>query len=179
MKRASLYLDEAQIAALDEACRDQGVSRAELTRCLIAGAIGGSRNNDLAADLAAIEESCGALRGEDDLPIREPAELIHRLGRVARRWPCARPPLVDRKSQIPYADISWWNRQRPAGARSDVWVTDEINPNERNVDQRKRRLSSPSPAARLRSCSTLRSSRSPPNGRKTDGEQPCTPNSPT
>jgi hypothetical protein len=61
MKRTNIYLAEGQAAALDRAAEAEGVSRAELIRELIDRAIGGHPGADLTADLAAIEDSFGAL----------------------------------------------------------------------------------------------------------------------
>ncbi|HTZ23038.1 MAG TPA: CopG family transcriptional regulator [Streptosporangiaceae bacterium] len=66
MKRTNIYLAEGQAAALDRVARAEGVSRAELIRELIGRAIGGGQSgSDLAADLAAIDGSFGALAGEE------------------------------------------------------------------------------------------------------------------
>jgi hypothetical protein len=65
MKRTNIYLAEGQAAALDRVARAEGVSRAELIRELIDRAIGGRSGADLAADLAAIDESFGTLAGEE------------------------------------------------------------------------------------------------------------------
>jgi hypothetical protein len=73
MHRTNIYLTEEQCATLDELARLAGTSRAELIRRLIDQAIA-SDGQDLVGDLAAIEESFGALaddmivfeRGPDD-----------------------------------------------------------------------------------------------------------------
>jgi metal-responsive CopG/Arc/MetJ family transcriptional regulator len=66
VKRTSIYLAGGQAAALDRVARAEGVSRSELIRELIDRAIGGGQSGaDLAADLAAIEESFGTLAGEN------------------------------------------------------------------------------------------------------------------
>jgi Ribbon-helix-helix protein, copG family len=65
MNRTSIYLAEGQAEALDRAAEAEGVSRAELIRGLIDRAIGGQRGADLAADLAAIEASFGAVDGQE------------------------------------------------------------------------------------------------------------------
>jgi hypothetical protein len=63
MRRTNVYLDEAQTAVLDEVAHGQGISRAELVRRLLDRGIGGGPV-DTEADLAAIEDSFGALAGE-------------------------------------------------------------------------------------------------------------------
>jgi metal-responsive CopG/Arc/MetJ family transcriptional regulator len=63
MRRTNIYLADDQCSALDELARSSGISRAEAIRRLIDEAIA-SDNRDLQSDLAAIEESFGAL-GED------------------------------------------------------------------------------------------------------------------
>ena len=63
MRRTNIYLADDQCSALDELARSSGVSRAEAIRRLIDDAIASDRR-DLQGDLAAIEESFGAL-GED------------------------------------------------------------------------------------------------------------------
>ncbi len=65
MKRADVYLTEGQLAALDRAAAAAGVSRAELIRTLIDRAIGALPRADLAADLAAINDSFGILAGQE------------------------------------------------------------------------------------------------------------------
>lgn len=60
-RRTSIYLEEAQAAALDQAALARGISRAELVRQLIDKGIGGSAS-DLEADLARARESA-TLRG--------------------------------------------------------------------------------------------------------------------
>jgi len=65
MKRTNIYLAEGQAAALDRVAQAEGISRAELIRGLIDRAIGsGQSGADLAADLAAIDGSFGALAGK-------------------------------------------------------------------------------------------------------------------
>lgn len=74
--RTNIYLEARQSAALDEAAEARGISRAELIRQLIDTGIGAGASIDLEADLAAIDDSSGALsransvetiaRGPDD-----------------------------------------------------------------------------------------------------------------
>jgi len=65
MKRTNIYLADGQAEALDRVAAAEGVSRAELIRELIDRAIGGNPGADLAADLAAINESFGILAEQD------------------------------------------------------------------------------------------------------------------
>ena len=67
MKRTNIYLAEGQAAALDEAARARGVSRAELIRQLIDSGISGQQTAELEADLAAIENAFGVLDEEGEL----------------------------------------------------------------------------------------------------------------
>lgn len=64
MQRTNIYLDDAQIEALDRLAGDEGVSRAEIVRRLLDRSLAGD-DRDLAADLQAIDESFGALRDAD------------------------------------------------------------------------------------------------------------------
>lgn len=70
MKRTNIYLDEAQTASLDKLADQQGISRAELIRQLLDGALNDTAGN-LAADLKAIDESFAALR-DVEAPDRKP-----------------------------------------------------------------------------------------------------------
>lgn len=79
-KRTNLYLDDSQTVVLDEVARGQGVSRAELVRQLLDRSINAAPVN-LEADLAAIEDSFGAL-GEEDFAAREPGEREAHLDRI-------------------------------------------------------------------------------------------------
>jgi hypothetical protein len=67
MQRTNIYLDERQLAALDEVASARGVSRAELVRTFIDDGLDGG-SSDLESDLRAIEESAGID------PDREPFE---------------------------------------------------------------------------------------------------------
>ena len=60
MRRTNIYLDEAQLEALDRMASDEGTSRAEVIRRLLDRSLAGD-DSDLAADLEAIEDSFGAL----------------------------------------------------------------------------------------------------------------------
>jgi predicted DNA-binding protein len=82
MKRTNIYLAEGQAAALDRVAKAEGVSRAELIRELIDRAIGGNPGADLAADVAAIDESFGILTG-DEVFARRRDERMERLDRLA------------------------------------------------------------------------------------------------
>jgi len=85
MKRTNIYLAEAQSAALAEASRARGVSRAELIRELIDSGISGTGSVDLDADLAAIDDAFGVLANSDEFIARGPDARARHLGRVARR----------------------------------------------------------------------------------------------
>lgn len=80
MRRTNLYLDEKQTAALDEIARAEGISRAALVRRLVDESIHSNRA-DLDADLAAIEQSFGAL-GDEDLLGRGRDERASHLERL-------------------------------------------------------------------------------------------------
>jgi Ribbon-helix-helix protein, copG family len=60
MHRTNIYLTEEQRAQLDARARAEGISRAELVRNVLDRAIRGDADR-LAADLAAITDSFGAL----------------------------------------------------------------------------------------------------------------------
>lgn len=85
--RTNIYLDEAQAAAVDQAARAQGISRAELVRQLIDKGINTSASSDLEADLAAIDASFGTLDGDDALTViaRGPDDRSRHLHQVASR----------------------------------------------------------------------------------------------
>ncbi len=61
MQRTNIYLDEAQLVILDRMAADEGTSRAEVIRRLLDRSLAGG-DDDLEADLEAIEDSFGALR---------------------------------------------------------------------------------------------------------------------
>lgn len=82
MKRTNIYLDEEQTASLDRLAQQEGVSRAELIRHLLNKALSGGDDN-LAADLEAIDDSFGALR-DLDMPVRHPGSREAHLGRIWR-----------------------------------------------------------------------------------------------
>jgi hypothetical protein len=80
MRRTNIYLDPEQCAALDRRAAEEGVSRAELVRRLVAqGLVGGQRS--LETDLQAIRESFGVLRG-GAAPARGPGGREQHLRRV-------------------------------------------------------------------------------------------------
>lgn len=62
MHRTNIYLDEQQSEQLDQVAAQEGVSRAELIRRLLARALAGT-DHDLEVDLVAIRSSHGVLRG--------------------------------------------------------------------------------------------------------------------
>jgi metal-responsive CopG/Arc/MetJ family transcriptional regulator len=63
MQRTNIYLDDAQIEALDRLATARGVSRAEVVRRLIDRALHGDER-DAASDLAGIEASFGGVTEE-------------------------------------------------------------------------------------------------------------------
>jgi hypothetical protein len=64
MRRTNIYLDDAQCEALDRLAADEGRSRSELIRDLIDRGLG-LTTGSLDDDLAAIEQSFGALQDID------------------------------------------------------------------------------------------------------------------
>ncbi|TDC46820.1 ribbon-helix-helix protein, CopG family [Jiangella ureilytica] len=66
MNRTNIYLTEEQTAALDRLAAQEGTSRAMVIRRLLDRALAGD-DQDLSADLAAIEASFGASRDIDAL----------------------------------------------------------------------------------------------------------------
>lgn len=84
MVRTNIYLEERQTAMLDRLAGEEGVSRAEVIRRLIDRALAG-RDDDLATDLAAIDESFGVL-GELDVPARGTSD---REAHLSRMWQVA------------------------------------------------------------------------------------------
>jgi hypothetical protein len=81
MKRTNIYLDEEQTNSLDELAEQEGVSRAEIIRRLLDRALT-TADNSLAADLAAIDDSFGAI-DDVDVPARS---LGDREDHLARLW---------------------------------------------------------------------------------------------
>ncbi|MBK8447199.1 MAG: ribbon-helix-helix protein, CopG family [Micropruina sp.] len=81
MQRTNIYLEERQTRALDRRAADEGISRAELIRRLLDRAIEG-QDEDLAADLAAIDESFGAV---PDLRV-DPRTVDERDAHLDRLW---------------------------------------------------------------------------------------------
>ena len=84
MQRTTVYLDAEQAKALDRRAKDEGRTRSDLIRELIDRAWSGG-DEDLEADLLAIEDSFGAMsdassaaRGRDgtDAPTRASASTI-------------------------------------------------------------------------------------------------------
>lgn len=86
MKRTNIYLDERQTSALDDLARAQGLSRAEVIRRILDRAIDAEPADEVAAQVAAIEESFGVLRDgdEDEFVVRGPDERSRHLDRIAR-----------------------------------------------------------------------------------------------
>ena len=85
MHRTNIYLAEEQTKNLDKLAEQQGVSRAELIRTLLDRALTGN-DDDLAADLAAIEDSFGIF-GDIDAPVRGPDGREEHLSKVWRGVP--------------------------------------------------------------------------------------------
>ncbi|TDE00266.1 CopG family transcriptional regulator [Jiangella asiatica] len=72
MHRTNLYLTEQQTSALDRLAAQEGTSRAEIVRRLLDRALAGE-DDDLVADLAAIDSAFGAYRDAEVAP-REPGQ---------------------------------------------------------------------------------------------------------
>jgi hypothetical protein len=81
MDRTNIYLESRQTEMLDRLARDEGVSRAEIIRRLLDRVLGGV-DDDLAADLSAIDDSFGVLRDVGVLD-RGPGD---REDHLARMW---------------------------------------------------------------------------------------------
>jgi len=60
MRRTNIYLDEAQSELLDRLAAEEGLSRAEIIRRLLARALAGT-DHDLEVDLEAIRSSFGVI----------------------------------------------------------------------------------------------------------------------
>jgi hypothetical protein len=85
MQRTNIYLDDEQLRALDQLAAQEGASRAEVIRRLIDRSLVGI-GDDLATDLAAIEDSFGALADEADVEFgRRPDDRAAHLDDVWRR----------------------------------------------------------------------------------------------
>lgn len=80
MTRTNIYLEDRQTAMLDRIASQESVSRAEVIRRLLDRALAG-RDDDLTADLAAIDESFGAL-GDADIPARSAGDREEHLARI-------------------------------------------------------------------------------------------------
>ncbi|HEY0695262.1 MAG TPA: CopG family transcriptional regulator [Kribbella sp.] len=80
MKRTNIYLDEEQAELLDRLARSEGVSRAEMIRRLLDRAL---RNevDDIAAGLAAIDESFGAFT-DNEWPERRAGDREEHLAKM-------------------------------------------------------------------------------------------------
>lgn len=81
MDRTNIYLERRQTEALDRLAADEGVSRAEIIRRLLNRTLI-SADDSLESDLAAIDDSFGALR-DADVPDRGPGE---REAHIERMW---------------------------------------------------------------------------------------------
>lgn len=84
MERTNIYLTESEVAALDGLAGALGVSRAEMVRRMVDRGLGTEAGTDLDADILAIEESFGALRGVR-LRARGPDARARHLERIAAR----------------------------------------------------------------------------------------------
>jgi predicted transcriptional regulator len=82
MRRTNIYLEEDQAARLDRLAAEQGTSRADLIRQLLDRGLRGEVD-DVAAGLAAIDDSFGALAAADS-PQRGPGERERHLARMWR-----------------------------------------------------------------------------------------------
>jgi len=71
MQRTNIYLERRQTEMLDRLATDAGVSRAEIVRRLLDRALAGV--DDMESDLAAFEESFGAVPNAD-VPARGDGE---------------------------------------------------------------------------------------------------------
>lgn len=83
MHRTNIYLDEEQCAALDAMAADRSISRSELIRELVEAGVH-QKPSDLEADLAAIDESFGALADEEMRVNRGRDARSEHLEKVAR-----------------------------------------------------------------------------------------------
>ncbi len=84
MRRTNIYLGEKQSAAVEDAARARGISRAELIRQLIDSGLSGTGSADLESDLAAIDESFGAIAGSGDFVARGDDDRARHLDRIAQ-----------------------------------------------------------------------------------------------
>lgn len=84
MRRTNIYLGEEQSAAVEDAARARGISRAELIRQLIDSGLSGTGSADLEADLAAIDDSFGAIADSADFVARGDDDRARHLDRIAQ-----------------------------------------------------------------------------------------------
>jgi len=80
-QRTNIYLDPEQCVALDRQADAEGVSRAELIRRHLDAALA-READDLAADLAAIDDSFGAIEGDIELAARGPGDRERHLAEL-------------------------------------------------------------------------------------------------
>lgn len=80
MTRTNIYLEDRQTAILDRLASEEGVSRAEVVRRLLDRALAG-RDDDFGADLAAIDQSFGAL-GDVEVVDRDAGDREEHLARM-------------------------------------------------------------------------------------------------
>ena len=84
MRRTNIYLGEEQSAAVKDAARARGISQAELIRRLIDTGLSGTGSADLEADLAAIDESYGAIADSGDFVARGDDDRARHLDQIAQ-----------------------------------------------------------------------------------------------
>jgi len=84
MRRTNIYLGEEQSAAVEDAARAKGISRAELIRQLIDSGLSGTGSADLESDLSAIAESFGAIADSGDFIARGDDDRARHLDRIAQ-----------------------------------------------------------------------------------------------
>ena len=84
MRRTNIYLGEEQSAAVEDAARVRGISRAELIRQLIDSGLSGTGAADLESDLSAIAESFGAIADSGDFIARGEDDRARHLDRIAQ-----------------------------------------------------------------------------------------------
>ncbi len=84
MRRTNIYLGDEQSAAVEDAARARGISRAELIRQLIDTGLSGSGSADLETDLSAIDESFGAVSDFGSLLARRDDDRARHLDRIGQ-----------------------------------------------------------------------------------------------
>lgn len=82
-QRTNIYLDPEQCVALDRQAEAEGVSRAEVIRRHLDAALARDAD-DLAADLAAIDDSFGVVDDALEIPTRGPGDREQHLEVVGK-----------------------------------------------------------------------------------------------